>query len=178
MKKLVVVGSGRCGTATVSRLLSEAGWRSGHEEVYGLGRSAPWDHYDAEVSWRATPHLPISGVETWLLVRHPIRCAESLYGAGLLDAGSGAFQLAVARFPEIGQVATTADQAMTWWMCFNELASQHADRVLVLERDVAPLCQPCNARSPSSPRPEWTEASFESGLVSRAMELYEGLILR
>ena len=88
--KIVVTGTGRCGTLFFSRLLSGVGVKCGHEQVFSqnpltLRDSSKWD---ADSSLFAAPFagkLESKGIKVVHLVRHPVRCIESFLRMGYFD---------------------------------------------------------------------------------------------
>jgi hypothetical protein len=87
--RLIVTGTGRCGTGFVSRLLTSAGLPCGHERVFGpkglIGARAmlegPGGELMGDSSWLAAPYLEhecLANAFIVHLVRHPLRFAESL----------------------------------------------------------------------------------------------------
>lgn len=74
MRKFVVTGCGRSGTAFAAQLLAGAGARVGHEKLFHPATSAPsLEGVDGDVSWYAVPWLGELPDEVVILhlVRHP-----------------------------------------------------------------------------------------------------------
>lgn len=76
MKRLLVTGIGRSGTAYAAALLNAVGVGCGHEHIYHAGtKAAPaWGNVVAESSWYAVPWLGELDHETLVihLVRNPL----------------------------------------------------------------------------------------------------------
>ena len=76
----LVVGTGRCGTGYVVRLLNELGIPTTHEHRYGLAGLDETVESRVDVSWLAVPFLPFHEGPTVHLVRDPRRVIGSLEG--------------------------------------------------------------------------------------------------
>ena len=84
--RYLVTGTGRCGTAYITRMLTKAGIPCDHEQVFSAGGIREDRHYlgGATSSWLAVPFLEsnpgLIGPETTLihLIRHPKDFIESV----------------------------------------------------------------------------------------------------
>jgi hypothetical protein len=85
--KLLVSGTGRCGTRSLGRWLTEAGIPCGHEEVFTVRGIAGAKGLLAESSWLAAPHLSMASCPILHLVRHPLQVLCSLEGIRFLSGG-------------------------------------------------------------------------------------------
>lgn len=143
MSRLVVTGTGRCGTRYASNLLAASGVRAGHEQVFTFrtalrDRTPNWGGYDADVSWLAVPHLPVNA-RTILLVRHPLDVVHSMLSLGWFAQGE---RLLIHRVvekhrPEVLDETTRHDRCLALWLYWNIAASLHAEAVVRFEDMVA-----------------------------------------
>ena len=79
--RLLVTGTGRCGTGWASRVLTSAGLPCGHERVFNLGPPHVPPDMAADSSWLAVPRLGspmLAGVPVVHVVREPLACIRSL----------------------------------------------------------------------------------------------------
>src|SRR5690554_5021453 len=76
-QRLLITGSGRCGTHYIVDCLSAAGLQSvGHERAFNHYR--PWRKtWRTEASWLAAAYLPIETAYVVHLVRHPLETIAS-----------------------------------------------------------------------------------------------------
>lgn len=66
MPKIIVTGTGRCGTGYAAKVLTTHGLRCGHENVFRpLAANINWRNYQADSSWLAVAHPD-------QLARHPV----------------------------------------------------------------------------------------------------------
>jgi len=90
-KKLLVTGTGRCGTGFMAALLNELGLKAGHEAVFSPLAKVPlaWEDYDADCSWLAVPFGPFGEFcHVMELRRHPWKIIRSLVGIGFFRDGT------------------------------------------------------------------------------------------
>jgi len=86
-EKILISGTGRCGTTSISKILTEAGIRCGHESIYGVHEvRKSWGRFDADSSWMAIPHFKNFDGSSILLIREPIACISSMMSVGMFDA--------------------------------------------------------------------------------------------
>lgn len=86
--KLVITGTGRCGTGYVARVLQQAGVSAGHEQVYTPDGEFHSPGLEVDVSWLAMPFLRSlrsRGVATGLVYRHPAAFISSVLGIGFFE---------------------------------------------------------------------------------------------
>lgn len=88
--EVVATGTGRCGTKFVSKLLTSAGVKCGHEAIFthrGLGYAyqlvmgGHWQGLQADSSWQAAPYLQddlLRSTPIIFLMRHPQAFIESV----------------------------------------------------------------------------------------------------
>lgn len=97
--KLVVTGTGRCGTGYMARRLTAAGLPCGHEAVFNPtnvkgGERAIWDaagRVEAESSWMAAPYLNRAkerNAVVLLVLRDPEAIVRSLLGIRFFETPS------------------------------------------------------------------------------------------
>lgn len=126
----VVVGSGRCGTGYVRRLLGAGAVRAGHEQVYGLpqarnGQPPEWDRFEVDCSWLAVPFLARDRPRAVLLVRHPLAVVGSMLRLGVFGPGRDTDPYTATYYafrPEIAQWEKEADRALAAWYAWNTAA--------------------------------------------------------
>ena len=92
--KLVITGSGRCGTGFVANVLTSLGFPCTHEGVFGPLQADMWRGQMADASWMALPYLeeldPVMAFDPPIdrvihLVRNPIDVFNSLMGIRFFD---------------------------------------------------------------------------------------------
>jgi len=87
--KFLIVGTGRCGTGYISRVLTRVGVKCGHENVFSIHGIKPNKDYIGDASWLAVPFLPNFDPESVFVVhqiRHPFKTIGSLVSIpGLLQ---------------------------------------------------------------------------------------------
>lgn len=152
MSRLLVVGTGRCGTRYASHVLRAAGVECGHEQVYtfrvALGIRQPrWATFTADSSWLAVPPLPVAEARTLLLVRHPLDVVHSMLALGWFadDQRKDVARVIYRHRPQIRAEATRPDKALAMWVHWNTCALPYAHAVVRFEdmvRDPAALLAP------------------------------------
>lgn len=85
--KVLVTGTGRCGTGYAAKWLTSRGIVCGHENVFCPLSTDKlfWGHWSADASWLAVPWLTAQRKSLDLcihLVRDPRTCIPSLYSCG------------------------------------------------------------------------------------------------
>lgn len=128
--RAVVVGSGRCGTGYVRRLLAAGAVRAGHEQVYGLAQACDrqppaWDRFDVDCSWLAVPFLARDRPRAALLVRHPLAVVGSMLRLGVFADGRDTDPYTATYYafrPEIAEWEQEADRALAAWYAWNTAA--------------------------------------------------------
>lgn len=85
MNKILISGTGRCGTGCISKCLTDLNIKCGHEAVYTINGVKDWKKYQADSSWLGFPYFPsFDGIKI-LIIREPIRCIQSLISCKLFD---------------------------------------------------------------------------------------------
>lgn len=83
LRRFVVTGTARSGTAYLGALLGGLGLRVGHEDVFGPRTRAfdGWHGQDGDSSWLAAPFLDdLDDALVFHQVRHPLKVVRSLVG--------------------------------------------------------------------------------------------------
>lgn len=101
--KILIVGTGRCGTKTLSNLLNQNNIKCGHESIFGkmVNKEIDENHviktidlYEAESSWLAVPYLGTKYIpkETKIihLIRDPKKVIKSFLDISLFN-GKGIY---------------------------------------------------------------------------------------
>lgn len=122
--KLVVCGTGRCGTGYIARVLSEAGVKAGHEEVFTP--NGPIERnmstYEADSSWLAMPHLPsirAGGVTVAGVYRHPQAVVSSLLGIEFFEHDSPYLRYAYRHVPGLIDKGSPFEKACAFYAFWN-----------------------------------------------------------
>lgn len=138
IKRLLITGSGRCGTKWIAQALRHAGVDCGHERAFNLDHHGE-GNWIAESSWPAAPYLPSVGSETYVvhLVRHPLqviasRAAWGTYpddGARTMRSRRGEF--AMKHCPAIRLGRDTLERSAIHWVEWNKLITNPDERLQV-----------------------------------------------
>ncbi len=147
MKRFIVTGCPRSGTAYAAELFSALGIRCGHEKVYGIAQAAglepvDWSGADGDSSFLAVPFLPVDDAVVLHQVRHPLEFARSVVGIAFLsdDRREKPFPTIVGRhFPEVYEPERQPERAAVLWRAWNTRAESHADITYRLEDFDVPL---------------------------------------
>jgi hypothetical protein len=135
--RLLVTGSGRCGTTWLARCLRAAGIPAGHEKAFNLTRHG--GPFVAECAWQAAPYTPVPDCWTVHLVRHPLATIRSRLSWGTFRFDDPAVRpvshrlgrWAIQVCPEIGRWPTALERTAQHWVSWNRLV--RADRRVRLE---------------------------------------------
>lgn len=140
--RLVIASAGRSGSGYISKLLTAAGVRCTHEEVFtpvGVDR-ARWREVDAESSWLAVPYLAKlpPNVHVVHQVRHPVDVIRSLMGIRMFappdENVHGAFHDFVASsLPALQEQPSEIERCMTFWVEWNSAAARSAGHTYRVE---------------------------------------------
>lgn len=163
----LVVGTGRCGTGSVRKLLRDTGVRCGHEAFFGVTRREPnltdalieergrrRTDLAAESSWLAAPFLQRSTLlsnETRVihLYRHPYRVIKSMLDLKFFHPDNEhpeyprfAFQHA----PRLSHHFSDIRNALIFYIDWNTMIRRDLYRFTwslthQVEQDVSPLCE-------------------------------------
>lgn len=136
--RLIVTGTGRCGTTWMARALKQAGVPATHEKVFRwTWKDREWV---AECSWLAAAYLPIPGAYVVHLVRHPLDTIASFAERDTFrDEATGGRgnprngRWAAKHCPEIAEGRTPLERAALHWVHWNRLAGKHANERIRIE---------------------------------------------
>lgn len=133
--RLLVTGSGRCGTKWVAERLWDAGIDVGHEEIFP--KRPHDDRWEAEVAWHAAPYTPLPYTHTVHLVRHPVAtCRSRVEKDGAFDTYPLSSNFAYDWVPALhNRLWTPLQRAGVHWVKWNRMIV--ASEVIRLE-DVTP----------------------------------------
>lgn len=137
--KLLVTGTGRCGTHWFAECLRRAGVPATHEHAFGQELNGTQRAWIAEVAWPAAAYLPVTGAEVVHLVRHPLDVIASRMARGTFaevppsqaQARLGAWAARVC--PLIQEGKTHLERAALHWVGWNQMIEPHADYMLRVE---------------------------------------------
>lgn len=136
--RLVVCGTGRCGTTTLARTLTELGLPCGHESCFTvLGIFQP-PGLEADSSWPAAPYLFGLDCPVLHLVRHPLEVLNSMEGIRFLDGGitenNCLYEQYARRFvPELDGLTDSRERHMRFIVSWNRRIEARAVRRVQLE---------------------------------------------
>jgi len=141
-RRLLVTGTGRCGTTWFTRALRAAGLEAHHERAFGVHRHGEGE-WEVEVSWLAAPYTPVRGAYVVHLVRHPLEVIRSRAAWGTFEFDRADLEpwkheigrFAVGHAPAIARGRSAVERAAIHWVEWNRLVVAH--EVLRLE-DVGP----------------------------------------
>ena len=142
MKRFIVTGCPRSGTAYAAALFTELGVRCNHETVFGveqgLGRKpVSWNGAEGDSSFVAAPFLPLEDdIVVLHQVRHPLNYARSVVGIGFLSEqrrGRPWTTVIEKHAPEVYEPKRQAERAAMLWRVWNTQVEGHADFTYRLE---------------------------------------------
>jgi hypothetical protein len=147
MKRFIVTGCPRSGTAYTAALFSALGLRCGHEKVYGIAQAAgqapvDWNGADGDSSFLSVPFLPVEDAVVLHQVRHPLEFTRSIVGIAFLSEhrrGQPFPTIIEREVPEVYEPEREADRAALLWREWNLRAQAHADITYRLEDFDIPL---------------------------------------
>ena len=143
MARVVITGTGRCGTKWCATVLRLAGHFCGHEQVYSTHmlpsmREPDWWRYEADSSLAAVPYLAEMprDIHRVLVVRHPFDYTRSVVGAGpFLERSqpAGLIEYVTREHPEVMRADNDKQAALRFWVAWNTAGLRHVDAVLPIE---------------------------------------------
>lgn len=145
MNRVIITGSGRCGTAYMAHVLSVSGLACSHERVFHHDGPGVWEWQRFESSWMAAPFLEGFDGSVVHLVRDPLAVVNSLVGIGFFDENLEVHGVNVAeihaplreyarRFLDLPDDPVEA--AMAYVVAWNRMVEPYADmRVRVEDAD-------------------------------------------
>lgn len=149
--QFAVIGTGFCGTAWLSKLLTELGYPTTHERTFALNYEPPADGVVGEASLYAVAY-PLDGLRVLHLKREPVafaRSARSIYlfadrcpdddefhashapGAHLQNP---LCQFIKTHAPRVGHGRNELERTRIYWQQWNQLCAAKADRTEWVER--------------------------------------------
>lgn len=141
-QRVIVTGTGRCGTKWCATVLRAAGYLVGHEQVFRtdhLPERDPqvWGRFEGDCSLAAVPFLARHHeARRVLVVRHPHDTAASWVANGPILAGSAPPGLAAhlaAHHPAVVGSRTETEAALRYWYEWNEAALHSVDAFVRIE---------------------------------------------
>ena len=126
--RLVIAGTGRCGTGYVAKVLQNCpSITAGHEYLYGPHGPDQTRQVDVDVSWMAVPYLPTlrHEVNVGLLYRHPAAVISSFVGIDFFTQPSMYLSFMTRYVPEIADM-TPFEAACHWYVVANQHALNYA----------------------------------------------------
>jgi hypothetical protein len=153
MLEFIFVGTGRCGTSYVSRLLTAAGKSCGHEDVYTFNGYNAYaaNNFQGDSSWLAVPYLnslsedvkivhlvrdPIKVFRSWLFDQNSVLSLNpaekpSVYSLYLLN-----------HYPNVAKEKKTIDKAAMYYLECNRAILEYKDHAnYFFHRVEAPPCE-------------------------------------
>src|SRR5690606_24597782 len=122
--RLLVTGTGRCGTQWIAAALSAAGVPCTHEQHWTRRRAGD-GRWSAEASWPAAAYTPIiSDARVVHLVRHPLPVIRSRLSGGLFGDRPPWPKLAAwvyRQAPQVRDGRTELERAAIHWVAWNRL---------------------------------------------------------
>lgn len=104
--QILITGTGRCGTGYIAKVLTSAGVRCSHEDVFQPTGFVPYSSMPAESSWLAAPYLTKLDPRITVvhLVRHPQHVIDSLIRIRFFSRPGAWLNYAVKFMPELKRV--------------------------------------------------------------------------
>lgn len=196
--RILITGTGRCGTQWVAAALSAAGVQCTHE-VHWTRRRAGHGDWTAEASWPAAAYTPVAGAHVVHLVRHPLTVIRSRVAGGLFAARprKGLRRLQAWTYrqaPAVAEGRTETQRAALHWVAWNHLVRGAAQRLRLEDitaaditrlartvdpsaRGLATLPGPVGARQVLGPEVTWSQVEHVPGLVELAEEYGYGPVV-
>lgn len=191
---VVVIGSGRSGTAWAAHRLTESGIPCGHESVFDWHPSSdptrrldypgrtPSQHEPpagielaAESSLAAIAHLAHvpADCRVWHVARHPLAVIDSWASGGILDdPGTPYGRFALAHVPAIAAERSAVGRAARWVAEWN-LRGRHAANALGLAYRLTRIedehSDPVNRHQRSTPTVTWEAVADEASIDTAEM---------
>lgn len=186
--RLLITGTGRCGTGFLAAALTAAGVQCGHEQAFTRKRHGH-GAWAAEASWLAAPYLTALD-DTYVvhLVRDPLKVIASFAARATLRVPNRMGRFIMRHTPVVADATTQVERAGLHYVAWNRMIA-HAppDEVLRLEdvtastitrlaRMVVPGAGLCRLPAPSNTTPEpvpelgWASVEHIPGLVGLASE--------
>lgn len=144
--KMVIVGTGRCGTGYISKVFTGMGVSCGHERIFGfINRKNILDeslviknmanaNLVADSSWLAVPFLypefPLLSEETVVvhLVRNPIDVIRSFCKLGFFDKNNSYAKFAYSNLKQLDSTKNQLENAIRWYIGWNGLIEKRGNK--------------------------------------------------
>lgn len=128
--KYLIVGTGRCGTGYMSKILTDSGIKCSHEGIFTPYGIKDINKYDADSSWLAVPHI-LTYRQTLERVVHIVRHPLKIFRSWLYDQNnvislkpkntkSPYNRYIVDHFPAISKERNPIDRAAIYYLNCNE----------------------------------------------------------
>ena len=142
MLKYIIVGTGRCGTRYISRLLTFTGNICGHEHIFGFRESddlnimrikdnlEKYDNLVGESSWLAVPYLSLIPNECTIihLIRNPLEVISSFNTLGTFNEPLDKYgQYAYKHLPELRDYEGIM-KSVLWYVRWNEKIEEYNEK--------------------------------------------------
>ena len=189
--RLLVTGTGRCGTQWIAAALTAAGVPCTHE-VHWTRRYRGDGDWTAEASWPAAAYTPIADAYVVHLVRHPLavirsRLIRGTFGNPPPSRGQGKLaRWATRQCPQIATGRTELDRVALHWTYWNQMVRGAAERIRledITPADVTRLARiadpdapgvadlpPPVGAGPDGPQVTWQQVQHIPGLLALADE--------
>lgn len=138
--RLLVTGTGRCGTGWFASALTAAGVECGHERAFNATNHQTLG-WVAEASWLAAPYLGDLDGDVYVvhLVRHPLtvvasRASKKTFRLKPRPTRHGRF--AIRHAPEVGRYRTRVERSAAHYVAWTRMITQHGPGELVRLEDV------------------------------------------
>ena len=129
--RVLITGTGRCGTGYMARILTRAAIPSTHEGVYNPNWE-DWTIQRVESSWLAAPFLPAFDGHVVHLVRHPLDVINSLTGIGFFTDEQHGPYVGHAR-AHVDLPEDPVEAAMRFYVEWNRMIEPYADQFIRVE---------------------------------------------
>jgi len=144
--KMVIVGTGRCGTGYISKVFTGVGIPCGHERIFGfinrknilneslIMKNMANANFIADSSWLAVPFLypefPLLSEETIVihLVRNPIEVISSFCKLGFFDKNNSYAKFAYNNCSKLDSEKDQLENAIRWYIDWNSLIEERGKR--------------------------------------------------
>jgi hypothetical protein len=134
--RIVITGSGRCGTKWTSEALTAAGIPCGHEAAHSHLAVGEWpESLCADSSWMAATMLDVVTDPVVLLVRHPLSVVSSWVEIGFFswDMDNPTHEPLRRFAPHVYRYPAAPDRALAMWLTLTRAALARAEMILRIE---------------------------------------------
>lgn len=130
--RVIVTGTGRCGTGYVSTVLNQAGIPATHEGVFNPEGDG-WEWQRVECSWMAAPHLSHFDGYVVHLVRHPLAVVNSFVGIEFFtnSAHEPYLDYVIDHLEDLS--SDPVEAAMRFYVIWNRMIEPYADQFVRIE---------------------------------------------